>query len=168
MTKQVESPVCSQLILLFPLSNLHPSDKHITTRKRRKANIWHLHTLKIIYILQSTNVWEHQISSIKSEIQNGNGAQILQTFPLSRKKQPIIVYRQCSGIAVSEQVATRYPICVRFCCFGPVTSHSSGQYQSLQLTARFHSKLIFAKRKLLFKLWQMIKTTMCIYSFKPW
>ena len=39
--------------------------------------------------------------------------------------QPGIVNTLYSWIAVSEQAATGYPVCVNFCCFGPVTIHSS-------------------------------------------
>ena len=40
------------------------------------------------------------------------------------KKHQVTVNTLYSWIAVFEQVATRYPICANFCCFGPVTIYS--------------------------------------------
>lgn len=37
------------------------------------------------------------------------------------KNRSVIVNTPCSWIAVFEQAATRYPTCVHFCCFDPVT-----------------------------------------------
>jgi len=47
------------------------------------------------------------------------------------KNRSVIVNTPCSWIAVFEQAATRYPICVHFCCFDPVNTHFAHQ-QSME------------------------------------
>lgn len=109
------------------MSNTCTNDNHIhifqPEHKERQQKKWRIDTINPPWN-RSQNVKELHF---KDRVTAVNGS----SLEVSKNQTVIIMNTLCSWIAIFEQAATRYPTCVDFYCFGPVTDKFTDQYQTL-------------------------------------